>query len=144
MPPYMSESVERAVSVAISDRDRQLKASLQLALTQLNNSIPADGDLTQLDLAFGDNWNRQLGLQLIQAWSQGDRLPEIEIVESSQINGGNGAFDRTNQKIYISQQLLAAQQPDLLTAVLLEELGHYFDSQVNQQDSTGDEGAIFA
>jgi serralysin len=140
----MSESVNRAVSVAISAQDRQLKASLQLALTQLHDWIPADGDLTQLDLAFGSNWDRKLGLQLIQAWSQGDRLPEIEIVESTEINSGNGAFDSINNKIYISQNLLNLQQPDLFTTVFLEELGHYFDAQVNQQDSIGDEGAIFA
>ena len=82
---------------------------------------------------------------MIQTWSQGDRLPEIEIVESNQINGGNGAFDSTNNRIYISRDLLDfQQQPDLFTTVFLEELGHYFDSLVNQQDSTGDEGAIFA
>ena len=57
----MSESVNRAVSVAISGQDRQLKARLQLALTQLHDWISADGDLAQLDLAFGSNWNRKLG-----------------------------------------------------------------------------------
>ncbi len=30
------------------------------------------------------------------------------------------------------------------TRVLKEEIGHYVDAQINQVDSAGDEGAIFA
>jgi serralysin len=150
----MSESVvgvstalhNQAVNAANFRNHRQLKAGVKLALTQLQLWIQTSGDLQQLDLAFGSNWNHNLGLQLIQAWSQGEQLPEIEIVAPLDINGGNGAFDSANNKIYISQNLLARQalQPDLLSAVILEELGHYFDAQVNQTDSAGDEGAIFA
>ena len=41
----MSESVNRAVSVAISAQNLQFKTSLQLAVTQLHDWISADGDL---------------------------------------------------------------------------------------------------
>jgi serralysin len=150
----MSESVvgvpavlnHQAVNAANFRNHRQLKAGVKLALTQLHAWVQTSGDLYQLDLAFGSNWNRDLGLELIQAWSQYEQLPELEIVAPEQINGGNGAFDSTNHKIYISQALLDRQaaQPDLLSAVILEELGHYFDARVNQTDSAGDEGAIFA
>jgi serralysin len=150
----MSESVvsmstvlnHQAVNAANFRNHRQLNTGIKSALTQLQDWIQTSGDLQQLDLAFGGDWNRGLGLQLIQSWSQGEQLPEIEIVAPSVINGGNGAFDSTNRKIYISQNLLDRQaaQPGLLSAVILEELGHYFDTQVNSADSAGDEGAIFA
>ncbi|MCY7368080.1 MAG: hypothetical protein LH474_08000, partial [Chamaesiphon sp.] len=142
----MSEFAVRAVSPAISLINTQLQAGIDLARTQLHDWIQASGDLQQLDLAFGNKWNRKLGLQLIQAWLSGQRLPEIEVVSADLINGGNGAFDRTNNKIYISQQVLElqSQQPNLVSAVILEELGHYLDHQVNQLDSAGDEGAIFS
>ncbi len=142
----MSEFAVRAVSPAISLSNRQLQAGIDLAMTQLHDWIQASGDLQQLDLAFGNKWNRKLGLQLIQAWLSGQQLPEIEVVSADLINGGSGAFDRTNNKIYISQQLLElqSQQPNLVSAVILEELGHYLDHQVNQLDSAGDEGAIFS
>jgi serralysin len=142
----MSESLNRAVSTANPNRNLQLQAGLQIALTQLHRWIETNEDLQQLDLAFGNQWNRKLGLQLIQSWSNGKQLPVIEVVSAAQINGANGAFDSTNNQIYISQHLLdlQAQQPGLLSAVILEELGHYFDKQVNRVDSIGDEGAIFS
>jgi peptidoglycan/xylan/chitin deacetylase (PgdA/CDA1 family) len=146
----MSESVvgvaslagARVVSTANSDRNRQLQVGLQLALNQVNGWIQADGDLQQLDRAFGSSWDRKLGWQLIQSWSKGEQLPEIEIVAASQINGANGAFDSTNNRIYVSEQIL--DQSSFVSAVILEELGHYFDLRVNLSDSDGDEGAIFS
>ena len=142
----MSEFADRAVSPAISFSNKQLQAGIDLALAQLHDWIQSSEDLQQLDLAFGSKWNRQLGWQLIQKWSNGWQLPEIEVVSVDVLNGGRGAFDSTNNKIYISQQLLdlQAQQPNLVSAVVLEELGHYLDARVNQLDSAGDEGAIFS
>jgi serralysin len=142
----MSEFADRAVSTARPQRNHQLQAGIELALIQLHDWIQSRVDLQQLDLAFGRQWNRQLGWQLIQNWSNGLQLPEIELVSADFLNGASGAFDRTNNKIYISQQLLdlPAQQQNLVSAVILEELGHYLDAQVNQLDSTGDEGAIFS
>ncbi len=142
----MFGSAKNSVVTAISDRERQLEVGIRLALVQLNDWLQGKDDLQQLDLAFGNNWNRSKGFRLIQDWASGKQLPTIEVVTATQLNGGNGAFDSTNNKIYISQELLANQQqsPTLFTAVLLEELGHYFDKAVNKQDSPGDEGAIFA
>jgi serralysin len=142
----MLESFNRAVSKANPHRNSHIQTSLKLALTQLQNWTQTSGDLHQLDLAFGSEWNRSLGWQLLQSWSMGEQLPEIDVVEAARINGADGAFDRTNNKIYISRHLLdlQQQQPNLVSAVILEELGHYFDAKVNQKDSAGDEGAIFS
>ncbi len=142
----MFGSVKNSVVTATSHRDRQLQAGVGLAVAQLNDWLQGKDNLQQLDLAFGTNWNRSKGFRLLHDWSLGKHLPKIEIVPAAQLNGGNGAFDSTNNKIYLSQELFAhqQQQPELFNAVLLEELGHYFDKAVNKQDSPGDEGAIFA
>ena len=125
----MSEFAVRAVSPATSHSNSQLQAGIGLALTQLHDWIQARGDLQQLDLAFGSKWNRELGLQLIQDWLSGQQLPEVEVVSADFLNGGSGAFDSTNNKIYISQQLLDLQDqpPSIVSAVILEELGHYLN-----------------
>lgn len=80
-------------------------------------------------------------------WKRGDFvLPEIEIVSSQQINGANGAFSSQTGKIYLAQEFLSANQSDIdtIAAVIVEEYGHYVDSQINFSDTPGDEGAIFA
>ncbi|MFM6222949.1 MAG: hypothetical protein ACKPDM_21830, partial [Dolichospermum sp.] len=47
-------------------------------------------------------------------------------------------------QIYLSANFLATSTAEAISAVLLEEIGHYVDAQINQVDSAGDEGAIFA
>jgi hypothetical protein len=74
-------------------------------LLQLNDWIQTSNNWQQLDLAFGSNWNREWGWQLLQAWTVGEGLPTIEIVSPDRINGANGAVESTNNKIYISQDL---------------------------------------
>jgi serralysin len=142
----MFGSIENSVVTVTSTQERQLQAGVKQAAAQLNDWLQGKDSLQQLDLAFGTNWNRSKGFRLLQNWAKGKHLPKIEIVPAVQLNGGNGAFDSTNNSIYISQEFLdrQQQQPGLFSAVLLEELGHYFDKAVNTQDSPGDEGAIFA
>ncbi|MCC0178897.1 VCBS repeat-containing protein [Waterburya agarophytonicola K14] len=73
-------------------------------------------------------------------------LPEIEVVSSQQINGANGAFSSQTGKIYLAEEFLLANQSDTeaVAKVIIEEYGHYIDSQINSSDTPGDEGAIFA
>ena len=141
----MFGSIENSVVTATSTRKRQLQAGIEQAAAQLNDWLQGKDPLQQLDLAFGSNWNKSRGSRLLNNWASGKQLPKVEIVLAAQLNGANGGFDSASNTIYISQELVDRQgQPDLLTAVLLEELGHYFDKLVNRQDSAGDEGAIFA
>ncbi len=70
-------------------------------------------------------------------------LPQIEVRSDAELKGTLGAFSTQTQKIYLSESLLKG---DLvrLRSVLIEEIGHFVDAQVNSSDSPGDEGAIFA
>jgi serralysin len=141
----MFGSIENSVVTATSTRERQLRVGVKQAAAQLNDWLQGGDRLQQLDLAFGTNWDRSKGSRLLQNWAKGKQLPKVEIVLAAQLNGANGGFDSTSDTIYISQELLDRQgASDSFTAVLLEELGHYFDKAVNTQDSAGDEGAIFS
>lgn len=97
-----------------------------------------------MSLVFGNGFSFQPGKSrdLIDRLSQGNVIP-IEILPSSQLHA-QGAFG--GGKIYLAEDSLYPNgtNPDRSVNVLLEEIGHYIDSQINQQDSVGDEGAIFA
>ncbi len=73
-------------------------------------------------------------------------MPSVEIRRASEINGAKGAFAAATGTIYLAHEFIEAniESPDIITAVLLEEYGHYIDSQINVHDSAGDEGDIFA
>ncbi|MFM6517719.1 MAG: calcium-binding protein, partial [Microcystis panniformis] len=47
-------------------------------------------------------------------------------------------------KIYLSASFLNTASSATIINVILEEIGHYVDAQINQVDSAGDEGAIFS
>jgi hypothetical protein len=82
------------------------------------------------------------------AWLNGDKtgMPTVEICPTSEVNGANGAFVAATNKIYLAQDFVDSHviYPEAITAVLLEEYGHFIDSQINDCDSEGDEGYIFA
>ena len=95
-------------------------------------------------LAFGDEIDVD---SFKTSWQTGNvTFPAIEIVSASTIDGANGAFSYQTGKIYLAEEFLLANQSDLgaIASVIVEEYGHYVDSQINSTDAPGDEGAIFA
>ncbi|HEY9643773.1 MAG TPA: hypothetical protein V6C57_25005, partial [Coleofasciculaceae cyanobacterium] len=101
---------------------------------------------SKMNIAFGDSWNHKAAALLIQKMALGEALPNLQITSASTLNGAMGAYDAVNQTIYLSQDFLTTQtnNPEAIDQVLLEELGHYIDSQINSADAPGDEGAIFS
>ncbi|NEQ51935.1 MAG: DUF4114 domain-containing protein [Leptolyngbya sp. SIO3F4] len=79
----------------------------------------------------------------LQQLVNGETGPDILVApDSLSAYGGYGAYAASEQTIYLADSLL--QRPDDLLSVLLEELGHWVDHQVNVVDTAGDEGAMFA
>ncbi len=72
-----------------------------------------------------------------------DTILDLQIV-SQDIISADAAFG--NNIIYLSEQFLEQNiaQPNAIANVVLEELGHFIDSQLNTVDSQGDEGELFA
>jgi hypothetical protein len=104
--------------------------------------------VANMRLAFGETFDPEAVLNLGNAWKNQDfsNIPAIIILSSSELNGANGAFAATTNTIYLSQEFVTNHQEDVasITSVILEEIGHWVDSQINTVDSLGDEGAIFA
>jgi hypothetical protein len=98
-----------------------------------------------IETAFGEGADAS---DFQAAWLAGDSrsIPPVEIRRASEINGAKGAFAAPTGTIYLAHEFIEANidDPDIITAVLLEEYGHYIDSQINVHDSAGDEGDIFA
>ncbi|GAB4542593.1 MAG: hypothetical protein Tsb0014_35480 [Pleurocapsa sp.] len=119
---------------------------LENALAQLRILLQDPDLAAKISLSFGDRASIEEATTLIQNLVNGQQLPELEIVDAATINGGNGAFDAVNNKIYLSEEFVTQNlhNSSAITNVFLEEIGHYLDAQLNDTDTPGDEGAIFA
>jgi hypothetical protein len=97
---------------------------------------------------YGTDFDRDRAQSIATAFAQGDfsALPDLEILPASQLNGARGGFDTAAGKIYLSDAILGKDSSNatLVKSVLLEEIGHYIDSQINRTDTLGDEGELFA
>ncbi|TRU69550.1 MAG: hypothetical protein EWV55_16590 [Microcystis viridis Mv_BB_P_19951000_S69] len=97
---------------------------------------------------FGQNFNQEKLFNLQQQWQKQDfnALPRIELRSSGELKGANGAFAAANNTIYLSEEYLQQnrERPEEIVEVILEEVGHFVDAQINSQDASGDEGAIFS
>ncbi|WP_051155220.1 S8 family serine peptidase [Anabaena sp. 90] len=123
-----------------------LNSALTLTYNQLSTFSGLDNFWQVFDTAFGTQYNRSGAEILRLQWLSGDfsQLPQIEILDSNILGGANGAYASSNNKIYLSANFVATATPETLLDTLLEEIGHFVDAQINQTDSAGDEGAIFA
>ncbi|BAY24531.1 peptidase-like protein [Calothrix sp. NIES-2100] len=119
-----------------------LEEVLKRAINNISEFFTSAEYAQKMNLAFGEKWDQEKAKKVIAGIINNTNLPEIQVVDSLEINGGQGAFGSFNQTIYLSKALLndAVKSVD----VLIEELGHFIDSQINIQDAQGDEGAIFA
>jgi len=112
-------------------------------------AIASQADFTEkMAIAFSDSFDAAKAEGLRQEWLAGDfdSLPGIKIRSIAEINGANAAFSADTNKIYFSREYITqnAFNPQAITNILLEEIGHYVDAQINLSDAPGDEGAIFS
>lgn len=123
------------------------EAELELAISRMRSNLvdlsQSSDFISTMETAFGNDWNPEQVRTLVNELAKGREGPAIKVVPASVLKGDGGFGENT---IFISEDLLArnANNPDAVVAVLLEEVGHYFDQQLNADDSPGDEGAIFA
>jgi peptidoglycan/xylan/chitin deacetylase (PgdA/CDA1 family) len=117
--------------------------ALGLALNKLSLFAKSPSFIEQMTVAFGSGWS-PIFAQTVVTDLAGGKLPTIEVV--ADLGGALGAYAAENNKIYLSQKFLLANQanPQAIADVLLEEIGHSIDARINTVDSAGDEGEIFA
>ncbi|TRV44124.1 MAG: hypothetical protein EWV52_12510 [Microcystis panniformis Mp_MB_F_20051200_S6D] len=108
-------------------------------VVNLLNEFADDSFFTEkVRLVFGVDVSTQVFKALIAD------LPEIEVVGDGVLQGALGAFSVQTGKIYLSESFLNTASSESLVNVILEEIGHYVDAQVNPVDSAGDEGELFS
>jgi Ca2+-binding RTX toxin-like protein len=119
---------------------------LQLARQKLTEFASRSDFAANMEIAFGQQIDRAELANLGQRWQQGnfDELPTIEVLQNGELGGARGAYAAVNQTIYLSASFLATASTEQIVAVLIEEIGHYFDGILNTQDAIGDEGALFS
>ncbi|MDB9426277.1 Calx-beta domain-containing protein [Microcystis aeruginosa CS-564/01] len=112
----------------------------------LFNFAQSDGFWANLETAFGTSYDVVKATQLRQQWQSRNfgQLPPIEVLSDEVLGTANGAYSSSTNKIYLSASFLNTASSAAIVNVILEEIGHYVDAQINQVDSAGDEGAIFA
>ncbi|MCZ8222405.1 MAG: lectin-like protein [Microcystis sp. LE19-84.1B] len=105
----------------------------------------SDGFWANLETAFGTSYDVVKATQLRQQWQSRDfsQLPPIT-VQNLGNSGIFGAYSSSTNRIYISQALIDSGDATTLKAVLLEEIGHFIDAQINSSDTPGDEGQLFS
>ncbi len=112
----------------------------------LFNFAQSDEFWANLAIAFGTSYDVVKATQLRQQWHSRNfsQIPPIEVLSDEVLGTANGAYSRSTNKIYLSASFLNTASPAAIINVILEEIGHYVDAQINPVDSAGDEGAIFA
>ncbi|WP_071189150.1 hypothetical protein [Trichormus sp. NMC-1] len=96
---------------------------------------------------FGNSLNIEKLDEIADQWMLGDfrSLPIIEVYQDSVFRATTlGAFGGATDKIYLSEKLLNSGNIETITDTIIEEIGHWVDKQLNEQDTPGDEGEKFS
>ena len=95
---------------------------------------------------FGTQYNSSLAEAIRSQWESGDfsQLPLIKVINGQILKSARGAYASETNVIYLSDTFLGTASANDVSAVLFEEIGHWVDAQVNQHDTTGDEGELFS
>ncbi|MDB9390714.1 beta strand repeat-containing protein [Microcystis aeruginosa] len=112
----------------------------------LFNFAESDGFWANLETAFGTGYDVVKATQLRQQWKSRNfsQLPPIEVLSDEVLGTANGAYSSSKNKIYLSASFLNTASSASIVNVILQEIGHYVDAQINRVDTVGDEGEYFS
>ena len=114
------------------------------AKSELQKFFASPTALEKLDLVF-DITDPSAAHILIENSAAGifEQIPHLQIVHDAAMNGAQGAFSQATNTIYLSDSLVRGDSLKV-QEVLLEEVGHKFDTLLNPGgDTSGDEGELF-
>jgi hypothetical protein len=118
----------------------------QPVLTSALNYLQSFAYLGNSEILLQEVFGDQVSFDgLLNGWQWGQflSLPKLRFVPTAQINDVQGAFVASANTLCLSEELLAQGNVFTLTQVFLEDYGHYLDSQLNHEDTPGDEGEYF-
>ena len=122
-----------------------LLPSLPAVYDILFDFAQSDDFWANLETAFGTNYDVVKATQLRQQWQSRDfsQLPPIT-VQNLGNSGIFGAYSSSTNRIYLSASFLNRAAPAAIVDVIVEEIGHFIDAQINSSDTPGDEGQLFS
>lgn len=120
-----------------------LQQASELATIALSNFASKPHFWQDFDLAFGDSYDRSQAEIIRQEAINGNLMLPIRVVDDAAMGVAVGAFAAATNTIYLRESLVAKGSPEFVGSIIVEELGHSIDSRVNQEETPGDEGAIF-
>lgn len=90
---------------------------------------------------YGEGYDAAKAEQYRQQALSGDFswLPPVRQVSADVLGGANGAYDAESGTVLLNESL----DPALAASTYVEEAGHHLDTQLNTQDTAGDEGEMF-
>ncbi|MDB9314781.1 CARDB domain-containing protein [Spirulina sp. CS-785/01] len=123
-----------------------LELGIELAQDYLTEFASGENAIAQLQHPFGDNLAHDIASDLLQEYADGDfgNLPNISVKSAATLNHADGAYDSLTGEIYVASEFVNSSSNEAIASVVLEEIGHFIDTEINTTDTPGDEGAIFA
>jgi len=123
-----------------------LAAGLTTVYQHLTAFAGLESFWTNFDSIFGTAYNIAVAQSLRSQWQNGNfsQLPTIEVIDDEILGNARGAYASSTNVIYLSDQFVETASSQQLEAVILEEIGHFVDAQVNSTDTAGDEGELFS
>jgi Ca2+-binding RTX toxin-like protein len=120
--------------------------SLASVYDQLTNFANLSNFWSLFNTAFGSSYDSVKAATFKYQWQNQNfsQFPQIEIVSNGVLGTANGAYAISTNRIYLSDAFISLANQQSLVAVILEEFGHFVDAQVNQTDTSGDEGELFS
>ena len=98
-----------------------------------------------LGIAYGDNYQINLAQSLLQSQiNDGFKDVQISVINSEILGNANGAYAESINTIFLGNEFINSNSTEVIAQVITEEFGHFLDAQINETDSQGDEGEIFA
>jgi uncharacterized repeat protein (TIGR01451 family) len=123
-----------------------ISSSLASVYAQLTSFANLSNFWSLFDTAFGSSYDSATAATFKSQWQNQDfsQLPTIEVISRNILGNARGAYASSTNIIYLSDQFVATASSQALEAVLIEEIGHFVDAQVNKTDTLGDEGELFS
>ncbi|MCH4905443.1 hypothetical protein GSN00_13935 [Cylindrospermopsis raciborskii CHAB3438] len=109
-----------------------INQALSIVYTQLSDFSESSNYYQILSTAFGNNYNRKIAEKLKLYWQQVNftQIPQIEILDGGILGSAYGAYARETNKIYLSKNFVKNNTAEVIGQVILEEVGHFIDSQL--------------
>jgi hypothetical protein len=98
--------------------------------------------------AFGGQIDSARALSRLSEWRDGEfeALPTLRLVPDGVLNDAVAAYGKRTNTAFLAGGWAThpSRQPEDVVRVLLEEVGHALDAELNTHETPGDEGALFA